>query len=437
MYNFNFFFAMSRKSFSVKEKNDLITEFHKSNLNQKDFAASKNISASTFRTILKKRSELNSAREGTGRKKVRSAKYEEMEAIVKTWFIQARSSNIPVSGPILQEKALQVAKTLGITDFTASTGWLDRFKNRHSIIYRQICGESNSVNPEVTTDWKNHISALISGYDPSEIYNADEFGLFFKLMPDKSLVLKNEKCHGGKLSKERLTVLVCTNSVGTDKKKPLVIGKYAKPRCFKNVKTIPCSYSSQSRAWMTCDQFVKWLNDWDTELKDRKILLLVDNCAAHPKTVNLKNIKLAFLPPNTTSELQPLDQGIIKVLKQGYRRRMVQQFLTLMDSSTTAPPKISILDAIHFLYAAWMDIKEETIANCFKKAGVGNFRSEQEVENVSLSYMYHFFVFKCNFNCLHLHIFNLNRLMMKIGETCYQKKDLLSWKVLMNLIMTL
>jgi hypothetical protein len=379
---------MSRKTFSIKEKNELIKECDRSALNQKDFAASKNISASTLRTILKKRSEFVSTREGTGRKKIRSAKYEELETILKNWFIQARRSHVSISGPILQERARQVANSLGIADFTASTGWLDRFKTRHSLIYKkQICGESKSVNPDLPTDWKNQISALTSGYESSEIYNAREFGLFFKVMPDKFLVLKHEKCHGGKLSKERLTVLVCTNMTGTDKKKALVIGKYAKSRCLKNVKTLPCIYSSQSRAWMTGDRFIQWLHDWDTELKDRKILLLIDNCAAYPKEVNLKNIKLVFLPPNTTSEL-PLDQGIIKVLKQGYRRRIVQQHLSMMDSST--PPKISVLDAIHFLYGAWMDVKKETILNCFKKAGVGNFTGRQETEEVS--FFLHIFI---------------------------------------------
>jgi hypothetical protein len=43
-------------------------EFDRSTLNQKDFAASKNISGSTLRTILKK-NEFVSAHEGASRKK--------------------------------------------------------------------------------------------------------------------------------------------------------------------------------------------------------------------------------------------------------------------------------------------------------------------------------------------------------------------------------
>lgn len=71
--------------------------------------------------------------------------------------------------------------------------------------------------------------------------NADEFGLFFKLMPDKLLELKNETCFGGMLSKDSLTVLVCLNWTGTGNLKLLIIDKSKSPRCSKNVLTL-CVY---------------------------------------------------------------------------------------------------------------------------------------------------------------------------------------------------
>lgn len=95
------------------------------------------------------------------------------------------------------------------------------------------------------------LTSLLRDYAPDDVCNADEFGLFFKLMPDKSFVFKNETCHGGKLSKERLTVLVCTNSTGTHKLKLVVIGKSRSPPCFKNFRTFPCECLAQSRTWMT------------------------------------------------------------------------------------------------------------------------------------------------------------------------------------------
>ena len=57
-----------------------------------------------------------------------------------------------------------------------------------------------------------------------------------------------------------------------------------------------------------------------------QVLLVVDNCAAHPKMTALKAITLAF-PPNTTSVLQPCDQGIIYNFKCKYRQKIVEHII--------------------------------------------------------------------------------------------------------------
>lgn len=67
---------------------------------------------------------------------------------------------------------------------------------------------------------------------------------FFKLLPSKSITFNGEKCTGGKLSKERLTVLVGTNMSGSGKLKLLVIGKSKNPRCFKGITNVPVTYKS-------------------------------------------------------------------------------------------------------------------------------------------------------------------------------------------------
>ncbi len=148
------------------------------------------------------------------------------------------------------------------------------------------------------------------------VFNADECGLFFKLMPNTLYMFNGETCHGGKLSKERVTVLLATNADGSEKLPLLLIGKSTKPRCFENVKTFPCEYQQQRCAWMTGDMFTKWLQRLDQKCitERRQIFLFVDNCLSHPKNVELKNVEIIFLPPNT-SKLQPMDQGIIKVIK--------------------------------------------------------------------------------------------------------------------------
>ena len=50
------------------------------------------------------------------------------------------------------------------------------------------------------------------------------------------------------------------------------------------MESLPVQYYANKNAWMTSGIFKNWLMSWDMELqyKERNILLLVDNCAAHP-----------------------------------------------------------------------------------------------------------------------------------------------------------
>ena len=218
---------------------------------------------------------------------------------------------------------------------------------------------------------------MLEKYRPNDVYNADETGLYYRATPDGSLCYCREKC-GSKKALQRITVLCCSNMTGTDKRKLLVIGKTVKPQCFKNIDvgSLPVTYRANQNAWMTSQIFTEWLTEWDSQ-ENRKILLLVDNCTAHPKVTTLKNIQLEFLPPNTTSIIQPMDQGIIKNLKSFYRKEIVCMTLAYLEENILNPlstaadvsSKISILDTVNFVAKSWRAVKEATILNCFRKAG--------------------------------------------------------------------
>lgn len=121
------------------------------------------------------------------------------------------------------------------TEFVCSRSWVERFKKRHNISSGKIVGESAGVNMNVVDDWLNNVWPTIrDSYEYKDIYNADETGLFYKLTPDSTLKFVGKNCAGDKLSKVRLTVLAAANMSGTEKRKLLVIGKLANPRCFKN-----------------------------------------------------------------------------------------------------------------------------------------------------------------------------------------------------------
>ncbi|XKL59812.1 hypothetical protein PGB90_000828 [Kerria lacca] len=295
--------SRKRKALSIAEKLEILRKYDENIvMKQSELADSLGIPGSTLRTILNNRKEIeeNAKQTGGKRMKLRAGKFEELEDILMKWFLQARATNIPINGPVLREKATEIARKLHVSDeFTASNGWLDRCRKRHGIVYRQISGESESADKSCVSTWlTNVLPPLIHKFLPKDVFNADEFGLFFKLMPDKSFVYKDEKCSGGKLSKERLTVLLCANSDGSEKLPPLVIGKSVKPRCFKNVKRLACEYRAQCKAWMTGELFSTWLQDLDPSMiqKNRKILLIINNCPAHPKDVSFSNVQVEFLP---------------------------------------------------------------------------------------------------------------------------------------------
>lgn len=97
--------------------------------------------------------------------------------------------------------------------------------------------------------------------------------------------------------------------------------------------------------------------------------MLVDNCPAHSKMTHLRAITLNFLPPNTTSCLQPMDQGIIHNLKTLYRRMVVERLLCAVDRGQPVDNNtVTLLDGVRMLHSAWNQVKPETIANCFKHA---------------------------------------------------------------------
>ena len=303
-----------RKVFNIEEKSHIIWRLENGETNV-SIAKELGVSHSTISTIWKDREKIQSLFEHNSLKikRARSSEHKDIEEALLTWFKRQRSNNVPISGPILQAKANEFARLLGNPNFNCSSSWIQRFRARHDIVAGKICGEAAGVPDGVIEEWlSKKWPVLCEGYKPDDIFNADETGLFYNMTPDKTLKFKGEQCSGGKMSKTRITVMVAANMTGSCKEKLLVIGKSRKPRCFKNLHSLPVVYENNAKSWMTSDIFEKWLRNWDSQLKSkkRKILLLVDNCPAHPVVDNLQCIKLVFLPPNVTSLLQPMDQGV-------------------------------------------------------------------------------------------------------------------------------
>ena len=123
----------------------------------------------------------------------------------------------------------------------------------------------------MTSAWnETSLPTILSRYELKDIYNADESGLFYQGPPKKPCT-----CSGGKYSKVRLTGVAAASAAG-EKLRMFVIDKSMKPRCFKNVKSLPYRYRSQEKSWMKSFRFDEWVKELDKKFKMKiaKLFLL-------------------------------------------------------------------------------------------------------------------------------------------------------------------
>ncbi len=183
------------KILSTAEKLAILKKFDKRSPTNTlcSFAKLVGLSESSVREILQDREKLYAtAMEGGSKwKKMKSGKYEKVEEVLAQWMVQCRAQGILQSGPIIKEKQWEIAKKSEVSDFCASNGLLDEYKQRHGISFHQISGELESICLETIAEWlMETVPHLTKGYEARNIFSADECALFFKLMPDKSHVLK-------------------------------------------------------------------------------------------------------------------------------------------------------------------------------------------------------------------------------------------------------
>ncbi|XP_069192745.1 tigger transposable element-derived protein 7-like [Procambarus clarkii] len=125
-----------------------------------------------------------------------------------------------------------------------------------------------------------------------------------------------------------------------------IVGKSKKPRALQHcMDRLPVKYYSSQNAWFTQEIFLSWFHDvfWREvrayQVKKLKVrtsevraLLLLDNALAHPKIDTSQDGKITCmaLPPNTTSLIQPMDQGVICATKRLYTKKILNEVLVVL-----------------------------------------------------------------------------------------------------------
>ncbi|GJX25096.1 CENP-B homolog protein 2-like protein [Tanacetum coccineum] len=155
----------------------------------------------------------------------------------------------------------------------------------------------------------------------------DENWLFFRLQPDHSLATM--QLEGKKQDKERLTVAICCNEDGSEKLPLWIIGKYAKPRCFKNVNLNSLNWVPNPAKINVLDAMNLAIFSMTIDVSENTIA----NCFRHCKLRSTDN--MTFENSDEGGESTQELQNLIKEL--GYRNAMdVEDVLTHPEENVVA-----------------------------------------------------------------------------------------------------
>ena len=165
--------------------------------------------------------------------------------------------------------------------------------------------------------------------------------------------------------------------------KPLVIGKSHRPRCFRGVdmSTLNCVYFQQDSAWMSGELMLDYFTQVviptiETKFPDQEVIITMDNARCHPPELlmNLhENIRVEFLPPNTTPLIQPCDQEVIFSLKSKLKEMYFNRLLSFIRENWQSEGDLyikflrqhSLLDSICDLCKAWFEVPQSIIKRSF------------------------------------------------------------------------
>ena len=140
---------------------------------------------------------------------MRDGKLDKLDQALYIWFRQMREKGVPITCPILLEKAKEYYALLyagSPKPFTASYGFPWRFCSRFGIKSLSICGEKLSADLISADEFMQNFAELKDGYTRDQIFNYDETGLYCKMLPDRALTTVHNDPIGAKKAKERITI---------------------------------------------------------------------------------------------------------------------------------------------------------------------------------------------------------------------------------------
>lgn len=374
------------KTLTIKEKSDILDRLNR-NESLSRLAREYGVGRSTIYDIKKNNEKIktfvSTSDCGPGKRQtLKKAAYPKVEEALYMWFLQKRNRHATITGPMLAMKAtFFYRKIMKKKDFVASKGWLESFKSRHGIRLTSITEEKLSKKTAFVEPFKKRFLEKVKDLDlsPSQVYNAAESGLYWRIIPATCLSYNKDSASDRKMSKERVTILPCANAAGTHTLKIVVVGKAGEPKILKNM-NLPVHYYEQKNAWMTKDIFKMWfyecfvpeVRNW---LKNHnlpeKALLVLDNTPGHPSEIDLttsdKCFTAMFFPSNCSAVIEPMNQHVTQFVKQDYKKNLLLSTIAKDQPIVKTLKEFNMKDLVLALCQSWIALPQSTITSSWEK----------------------------------------------------------------------
>lgn len=341
----------------------------------------------------------------------RKSRNDEIGDAVITWYHQMKADNA-INGPIMQDKAKEIAHLLGYDDFKPSHGWLERLKARNNIRFLKPFPKQNGLEDSIETK----SSTPQSKTNVAKTNNSKgQFGLGAggpKIVRKQNGTTKNKAKPSNKPSEPSISkannsvkqqnfaemdnwiknilppkleeydpddVFNATESVLFYKAAPSILtGNYGQIGMIKERLTIffmcnatgtekyvyvigkstspPC-FEKQSPPLPYYSNKNASMNEWiwrdilqklNQSLGKRKIIIFVKNVACHKVKTEMKNVKVSLLPTNPAL-IQPLEQGIIRQVKIHYRGQLLKKLIAVLNNGILATDFAKTIDLFQAL----------------------------------------------------------------------------------------
>ncbi|CAL9734343.1 protein Pdc2p [Monosporozyma servazzii] len=368
------------------------------------------------RLLAKKATYMNAKEHEKDANRLRTPNNMLVRRILQEWISQSIWNGIPITSPIIQDTAQAVWHRIPAEhregNGSFSYKWISNFLSRMDVSI-SVLDEEPPKTPKVWTfEERGELKRLFANVKPKDLFTLDETFLAYNLPLDYA----QYETSSIQRRIEVATVMLCANLDGSEKLKPVVVGKYNSYRSFRNyfpdnptdplqlsqlgekmAKKFEISYHSNRKAWLTSNMFHNWLARWDKRLvaDNRRIYIVLDDSCSH-RIINLhlQNITLVYTSSN--SRFLPFNWGVLDEFKTRYR---IQQYQALIELQRKIENKIgkkyyitfeqsqlTMSNAFKFINRAWDFIPNSTIKANWKSSGLIPPEMLHLTEHISMAF---------------------------------------------------